>query len=143
LTRLDDRHGAKYSSLHQKVQTGSYLIVGGRCIIFRSLPYNVEVKHLLPCACMAHTGSHFPVLVFPRSTYLYRYVTAAHFSSLPALRTQLLVGPSVFLSPPVRTRSIYFSCLIQQVSYTCKTLQLRLHTALRVCSNVAQHKAVF
>jgi len=92
---------------------------------------------------MTHTGSHFPFLLFPRSTYLYRYVTAAHFSSLLALRTQLLVGPSVFLSPPFRKRSIYFSCLVQQVSYTCETLQLQLNTALRVCSNVAQHKAVF
>jgi hypothetical protein len=33
LTRLDDRLGTKYSSLHQQFQTGSYLIVGGRWII--------------------------------------------------------------------------------------------------------------
>jgi len=139
--------GAKYSSLHQNVHTGSYLTVGGRCIIFRSLPYNVEVKqegsisHLPPCACMAHTGSHIPVLVFPRSTYL--YLSAAHFSSLPAVRTQLSVGPSVFLSPPVQTPSIYILCSVQQVSNKCRTLQLRLHTILSVCSNVAQHKAIF
>jgi hypothetical protein len=36
--------GAQYFHLHKKVQTDSCLRERGRFIIFRSLPYNVEVK---------------------------------------------------------------------------------------------------
>jgi len=64
------------------------------------------------------------------------------FLHYPPYEHSCRYAPTVFLSPPVRTPSVYIICLVQ-VSYTCKTIQLRLHTALRVCSNVAQHKAVF